>query len=48
MTAYDRCADCFEESTCVIRKIMLTVRDNTAAILDNTSLADLSIDRVAA
>ena len=48
VTAYDRCADCFEESTCVIRKIMLTVRDNTAAILDNTSLADLSIDRVAA
>jgi Rrf2 family protein len=48
VTAYDRCADCFEESTCVIRKIMLTVRDNTAAILDNTSLADLSLDRVAA
>ena len=48
VTAYDRCADCFEESTCVIRKIMLTVRDNTAAILDNTRLADLSIDRVAA
>ena len=48
VTAYDRCADCFEEATCVIRKIMLTVRDNTAAILDNTSLADLSIDRVAA
>ena len=48
VTAYDRCADCFEESTCIIRKIMLTVRDKTAAILDNTSLADLSIDRVAA
>jgi DNA-binding IscR family transcriptional regulator len=32
----------------VIRKIMLTVRDNTAAILDNTSLADLSIEREAA
>ena len=48
VTAYQRCADCFEETTCVIRRIMLTVRDNTAAILDNTSLADLSIDRVAA
>lgn len=48
VTAYARCADCFEESTCVIRKIMLTVRDNTAAILDTTSLADLSIERVAA
>jgi Rrf2 family protein len=48
VSAYQRCADCFEESTCVIRKIMLTVRDNTAAILDHTSLADLSIDREAA
>ena len=48
VTAYARCADCFEEATCVIRKIMLTVRDNTAAILDRTSVAELSIDRVAA
>ena len=48
VSAYQRCADCFEESTCVIRKIMLTVRDNTAAILDHTTLADLSIDREAA
>jgi Rrf2 family protein len=48
VSAYQRCADCFEESTCVIRKTMLTVRENTAAILDNTSLADLSIEREAA
>jgi Rrf2 family protein len=48
VSAYQRCADCFEESTCVIRKTMLIVRDNTAAILDNTSLADLSIEREAA
>lgn len=48
VSAYQRCADCFEETTCVIRKIMLTVRDQTAAILDHTSLADLSIDREAA
>ena len=48
VTAYQRCADCFEESTCVIRKIMLTVRDNTAAILDHTSLADLSLELAAA
>jgi len=48
VSAYQRCADCFEESTCVIRKTMLIVRDNTAAILDNTSLADLSVDREAA
>ena len=48
VSAYQRCADCFEETTCVIRKVMLTVRDNTAAILDNTSLADLSLERFAA
>ena len=48
VSAYQRCADCFEESTCVIRKIMLTVRDQTAAILDHTTLADLSINRAAA
>ena len=48
VTAYQRCADCFEEGTCVIRKTMLIVRDNTAAILDHTSLADLSVEREAA
>jgi Rrf2 family protein len=48
VTAYQRCTDCFEETTCVIRKVMLTVREQTANILDTTSLADLSIDRVAA
>jgi Rrf2 family protein len=42
VTAYQRCADCFEETTCAIRKVMLTVRDSTAHILDNTSLADLA------
>jgi Rrf2 family protein len=48
VTAYQRCTDCFEETTCVIRKVMLTVREQTANILDTTSLADLSLDRVAA
>mgnify|MGYP002654218982 FL=1 len=48
VSAYQRCADCFEESVCVIRKVMLTVRENTAAILDHTTLADLSLDREAA
>ncbi len=48
VSAYQRCADCFEETTCVIRKVMLVVREQTANILDTTSLADLSIDRVAA
>jgi len=48
VSAYQRCSDCFEESVCVIRKVMLTIRDQTAAILDNTSLADLSLDRLPA
>ena len=48
VSAYQRCVDCFVESTCVIRKTMLEVREQTANILDHTTLADLSIDRVAA
>ena len=48
VSAYQCCDDCFEETTCVIRKVMLVVREQTADILDNTTLADLSVDRVAA
>lgn len=48
LSAYQRCVDCFEESTCVIRKVMLEVREQTAGVLDNTTLADLSLDRAAA
>lgn len=47
VSAYQRCADCFEETSCVIRKVMLIVRDQTAAILDTTTLADLSADIMA-
>ena len=48
LSAYQRCVDCFEESTCVIRKTMLIVREQTANILDHASLADLSLERAAA
>ena len=48
LSAYQRCDDCFEESTCAIRKVMLVVREQTSSILDHTTLADLSIDRAAA
>lgn len=48
VSARAKCADCFDEATCVIRKVMLSVRDQTAAILDTTSLADLSADLEAA
>jgi Rrf2 family protein len=40
-TAYRRCDDCADEKTCEIRRVLLQVRDSTAKILDNTSLADV-------
>jgi Rrf2 family protein len=48
-TAYKRCKDCVNEETCEIRRAMMVVRDDTARILDGTSLADaLADERVAA
>ena len=48
-TAYKRCLDCHSEADCAIRHAMLRVRDETARILDGTSLADAtSEDLVAA
>jgi Rrf2 family protein len=40
-TAYRRCADCRDTSTCRIRRLMLDVRDAVAEILDRTTLAEL-------
>ena len=40
-TAYRPCADCPDEAACQVRRVMLQVRDATADILDNTSLASL-------
>jgi Rrf2 family protein len=40
-TAYAPCRDCMDEKTCTIRAIMKQVRDATAAILDETTFADL-------
>lgn len=40
-TAYRRCDDCHDETTCAVRKVMLQVRNSTSGILDNTSLADV-------
>lgn len=45
-TAYRRCVDCRDTSTCRIRRLMLDVRDAVAEILDGTTLADLR-DRTA-
>jgi Rrf2 family protein len=37
---YRRCADCTDEKTCEVRRLMREVRDAASAILDNTSLAE--------
>ena len=46
-TAYRRCADCKSESACAIRHAMMRVRDETARILDGTSLADATAEDLA-
>jgi Rrf2 family protein len=38
---YEKCADC-NEKKCGINKVMIEVRDNTLAILDKRTVADLS------
>ena len=47
-TAYRSCNDCHDEATCAIRHAMLRVRDETARILDGTSLADAAAEELAA
>jgi Rrf2 family protein len=47
-TAYKRCKDCKDESSCEIRRAMMTVRDDTARILDGTSLAAAVSEELAA
>jgi Rrf2 family protein len=41
-TAYMRCVECVDEQTCGVRFAMKEVRDATARILDNTTLADIN------
>lgn len=38
-TAYHRCADCVDEATCAIRRVLLAARDATAAVLESSTLA---------
>lgn len=38
--SHEKCKNCLEESQCRLRSLMLQVRDETAAILDRTTLAD--------
>ena len=37
---YVRCADCHDEATCAIRRVMAQVREGADHILSNTTLAD--------
>ncbi len=41
-TAYRRCDDCRDEATCVVRRVLLEVREASAAILERTTLADVA------
>jgi Rrf2 family protein len=47
-TAYRACNDCKDEASCAIRHAMARVRDETARILDGTSLADAVAEELAA
>ena len=40
--AYAKCAECIDEQTCGVRLAMKDVRDATAEILDNTTLAGIN------
>jgi Rrf2 family protein len=39
---YEKCDDCPDETLCSVHKLMIEVRDNTLAVLRNTTLADLA------
>ena len=47
-TAYRACGDCKDEASCAIRHAMARVRDETARILDGTSLADATATELVA
>jgi Rrf2 family protein len=44
-TAYRKCDDCDDETTCAIRRVLLNVRDATAEILEAHTLAHALADR---
>lgn len=39
-TAFRKCDDCDDENTCAIRKVLLDVRDASAGILENHTIAE--------
>ena len=46
VTGYRRCADCQDERTCEIRRVMRNVRDAMSEILDRTTLAEAAAGEV--
>ncbi|QJP34229.1 Rrf2 family transcriptional regulator [Nonlabens sp. Ci31] len=38
---YEKCEDCLDEDACSVNRLMVQVRDNTLAILENQTLQDL-------
>ena len=37
---YEKCSDCPDEAACDVHRLMIQIRDNTLAILENNTLAD--------
>jgi Rrf2 family protein len=47
VTAYRKCDDCDDETVCAIRRVLVAVRDSTAAILEKHTLAQALAERKA-
>src|SRR6478752_4593999 len=47
-TAYAPCEECVTEKDCAVRRVFQQVRDETARILDGTTLADAAADGLTA
>ena len=41
VSQYKKCEDCLDEKTCVIRKVMVDVRNAISAVLDKRTLAEM-------
>ena len=41
VTAYERCDDCVDETSCQIRKVMIEVRNSIAGVLDKKSIKEM-------
>lgn len=37
---YEKCTDCVNEESCTVNRLMIQIRDNTLAILENNTLQD--------